>query len=76
MLLTLIFTLEMKKLCTLYTLLGMFFQSSVRVGRRSSSFPVDITINYLHYVQSITRQTKETKQAGLLCSGASNEVVQ
>ena len=63
----------MKKLCTLYTLLGMFCIRQSVSGRGSSSFPG--RYNYLHYVQSITRKTKETKQAGLLCSGAGNEVV-
>ena len=50
LLLTLIFTLEMKKLCTLYTLLGMFFYSSVRV-RSLVYFPGRYI--YLHYEQSI-----------------------
>ena len=58
-LLTLIFKLEMKKLCTRYTLLGMFFTRQSVSGRGSSSFPVDV---YLHYLQSIIRKTKETNR--------------
>ena len=48
LLLTLIFTLEMKKLCTLYPLLGMFFTRQSVSGRGSSFFPVDISI-YIMY---------------------------
>ena len=62
----------MKKLCTLFTLAGDVLYSSVRVRSWVVFFPG--RYNYLHYVQSITRKTKETKQAGLLCSGAGNEV--
>ena len=50
LLLTLIFTLEMKKLCTLYTLLGMFLTRQSVSGRGSSSFPVDITIYIMYTV--------------------------
>ena len=54
-----------KKLNTFYTLVlmeGMFFIHQSMSRRGLSCFPVNITINYLHYVHSLYMKTKETNR--------------